>query len=122
MNPDNPNFRAERDNKGKPQYSLLPLDYLESGVRVLEFGAKKYARNNHRKGLVLTEVIDSLMRHLTALQRGEFIDPESGLPHIGHIQCNAMFLGCPNNKIDIDSNETKKGGRPYPATPYANRS
>lgn len=101
--------KAERKNEGKPQYSLLPLDYLEQAVKVLEFGAKKYARDNHRKGLVSTEVLDSLLRHISALQRGEYIDPESGLPHIGHIQCNAIFLGCPNNTNDLKKETNLKG-------------
>ncbi len=93
--------KADRYNKGKPQYSLLDLDCLEPCVRVLEFGAKKYARNNWKKGLPTTQIIDSLLRHLGALLRGELIDPESALPHIGHIQCNALFLGNKNNEFDI---------------------
>ena len=93
--------RALRFNDGKPKYSLLDLTCLEPGVKVLEFGAKKYARDNYKKGLVLSEILDSMMRHIAAIQRGEFIDPESGLEHIGHIQCNALFLGLPTNTKDI---------------------
>jgi hypothetical protein len=40
----------------------------------------------------LTEVFESMQRHLIAFLRGEDIDPESGLPHTGHILCNAMFI------------------------------
>lgn len=94
--------KAERHNSGKPQYSLLDLGCLEPGVRVLEFGAKKYARDNWKKGMPVTQILDSLLRHLGALRSGELIDPESGLPHIGHIQCNAMFLGNANNELDLD--------------------
>lgn len=97
--------KALRYNTGKSQYSLLALDCLEPCVRVLEFGAKKYARNNWRKGMPQTQILDSLMRHITALLSGELIDPESGLPHIGHIQCNAMFLANPNNVQDLDKTE-----------------
>jgi len=32
-----------------------------------------------------------MMRHLSALMDGEEKDKESGISHIGHIQCNAMF-------------------------------
>jgi hypothetical protein len=32
-----------------------------------------------------------MLRHLIALLDGEELDSESGLPHIGHIMCNAMF-------------------------------
>ena len=60
-------------------------------VEVLEFGAQKYAPDNWKKGLNKKEILDSAMRHLTAVIDGEEIDPESGKSHIGHLMCNAMF-------------------------------
>ena len=93
--------QAMRHNQGKPQYSLLDLTALEPCARVLEFGAKKYARDNWKKGMPVTKILDSLLRHIAALRSGELIDPESGLPHIGHIQCNALFLGNPKNEQDV---------------------
>ncbi len=89
--------QAERHNQGKPQYSLIDLECLTPCVEVLEFGAKKYARNNWKKGMPREQIIDSLLRHVGALLRGEELDPESGLSHIGHVQCNALFLGNKNN-------------------------
>ncbi|MDK7375491.1 MULTISPECIES: dATP/dGTP diphosphohydrolase domain-containing protein [Weeksella] len=83
---------AVRYNGEKLRWSLVDFDALEDMVKVLEFGAKKYADNNWKKGLFTTEICESLIRHLTAYMRGEDIDPESGLPHTGHILCNAMFL------------------------------
>ena len=94
-------FGNTRDNK--PQFSLIDMNCLEPMARVLDFGAKKYARDNWKKGMPLTEIMDSMFRHLAALQRGEWIDPDSGLPHIGHIQCNALFMGLENNTIDIQA-------------------
>jgi hypothetical protein len=94
--------KADRYNSGKAKYSMIDLTCMEQCARVLEFGAKKYARDNWKKGLPISEILDSQLRHIAALQRGEFIDPESGLPHIGHIQCNSLFLGNPNNTVDIE--------------------
>lgn len=83
---------GDRFNKGKPQWSLLDYPSLVSCVRVLEFGSKKYSRDNWKKGLKVRETAESLLRHLYAMLDGEELDPESGLPHIGHVMCNAMFM------------------------------
>ena len=89
---------ALRYNDGKPRYSLIDIQSFEPMVRVLEYGIEKYStaecsgRDNWKKGLPVTEILDSALRHIDAILRGEDIDAESGLPHIGHLQCNIMFL------------------------------
>lgn len=85
---------AVKFDVSKTDWSLVPFEALEGMVRVLEFGAKKYSRDNWRTGtgFKYTRVINSLMRHLFSYMRGEDLDKESGLPHIAHIQCNALFL------------------------------
>ncbi len=80
-----------RYNNGKRKWSLVHFKSLEPMVQVLEFGALKYSPENWKKGLDKKEILESMMRHLTALMDGETIDSESLISHIGHIQCNAMF-------------------------------
>lgn len=92
---------ATRDNKGKIQLSMVPTSLSEHVAQVLMFGAKKYDRDNWRKGFPWTSVCDSLERHLNAWKRGEDYDPESGLLHLAHIGCNVAFL--------IEFFETKNG-------------
>jgi hypothetical protein len=91
--------KALRYNKGKTQWHLVDFETLEGMVKVLEFGAKKYSPNNWKKGLSLESIADSLIRHLVSMQKGEFMDTESKLPHADHIQCNAMFLAYFSNKL-----------------------
>ncbi len=86
---------AVKADEGKPDWSLVPFEALEGMVRVLEFGAKKYARNNWQTngGFSYRRVLTACVRHLFAYMRGEDNDPESGLSHISHAQCNLLFLG-----------------------------
>ena len=79
------------DNE-KPKMDLLDADALLGLAKVLTFGAQKYAAHNWRNGINYSRVSAALHRHLAALQRGEDIDPESGLPHIDHLGCCWMFM------------------------------
>ncbi|MFW6370976.1 MAG: dATP/dGTP diphosphohydrolase domain-containing protein [Bacteroidota bacterium] len=90
--------KALRYNEGKPKWSLVHFQSLIPMVRVLEFGAAKYAPENWKKGLDKKQILESMMRHLTAVMDGEETDPESGISHMGHIQCNAMFYNYFNKK------------------------
>ena len=85
---------------GKDQWSLLlsakgMLAALTGVVRVLMFGAKKYEAHSWR-GVEDNErrYMDGLMRHYAAiLEHGlDSVDPESGLMHIDHLNCNGLFL------------------------------
>ena len=78
---------------GKLRYSLIPTETTTALAEVLTFGAAKYAPNNWQ----LVEngqerYLDALYRHLEAYRSGEYLDPESGLPHLNHVLCNAAFL------------------------------
>jgi hypothetical protein len=84
--------QALRYNQDKLQWSLVDFDSLEGMVKVLEYGAAKYAPNNWKKGMPVTKVTESLMRHLFAFAKGEDVDAESGCRHISHVMCNVMFL------------------------------
>jgi hypothetical protein len=81
-----------RYNSGKPDLSLIPLCTLEDEARVWEYGARKYSRNNWQKGMAWSVVQACLLRHLSAWQRGEDNDAETGLPHLAHAMCNLRML------------------------------
>lgn len=87
-----------RYNEGKRKWSLVDFKALEPMVEVLEYGAAKYTtekgsgKDNWKKGMPVTEICESMLRHTYALLTGEINDPESTKQHIGHILCNAMFI------------------------------
>ena len=93
-----------RHNENKPKWSLVPQTALLPMVEVLEFGAAKYGVGNWTKGLSVREICESLKRHLDSFMEGEDNDTESLLSHIGHIQCNALFLSwMMKNRPDLDN-------------------
>ena len=76
----------------KPRMDLLDPEWLEDTAQVLTFGANKYSSHNWRKGMDYSRLIAAAYRHLGAINKGEDIDPESGLPHTAHLSCCIMFL------------------------------
>lgn len=80
-----------RFNDGKLKWGYMHYKSMEPMIRVLMFGAQKYEPFNWQKGLKKEEVLESMQRHLAKIMDGEENDPESGLNHIGHVMCNAMF-------------------------------
>lgn len=88
---------------GKPRMDLLDPSFTEGVASVLTFGAQKYAADNWRGGIQYSRTIAAIHRHLASIQKGEDIDPESGLPHVYHIGCNVQFLGwMMQNRPDMD--------------------
>jgi hypothetical protein len=89
---DKVNNQGLRFNEGKLPHHLISPFAMDELAKVLQEGAKKYAERNWEKGLKWDECTGSLLRHLNAWRKGEENDPETGLSHMAHVLCNAMFL------------------------------
>jgi hypothetical protein len=76
----------------KPRMDLLDPYAMEGLAAVLTFGSRKYASWNWLKGISYSRLLAAMQRHLSAIQKGEYLDPESGLPHIDHAGACWMFL------------------------------
>ena len=76
----------------KNRLDLIPPAATEGIGLVLTFGAAKYDAYNWTKGIKYSRIIGAIKRHLLAIEKGEDVDPESGLLHADHIACNAAFL------------------------------
>ena len=82
-----------KHDQEKPMYNLLPPNAIDDMAKVMTFGANKYAPNSwQRVENGLERYRAALLRHTFAMQRGELIDPESGLPHSAHVMCCAAFI------------------------------
>lgn len=82
-----------KHDAGKDRWDLLPLTAVREVVRVLTYGAQKYAPDQWR---VVPEprprYYAAAQRHLSAWWLGEAVDAESGLPHLAHAACCLLFL------------------------------
>jgi hypothetical protein len=79
-------------DKEKARVDLVDFEFVEGLGHVLGFGAKKYAAHNWRGGIHFSRLLGAAIRHIGALNKGEDVDPESGLPHVHHLGCCVMFL------------------------------
>ena len=89
---DGKGYKSRMDDPTKLQPSLIPPTFIAGVTQVLMFGARKYARGNWMRGMSFTDVIDAIKTHTLAIERGEDLDTDSGLPHIYHIGCGLAFL------------------------------
>jgi hypothetical protein len=94
---------GKKNDQGKPQLSLITRESLAAEARAFAYGAKKYDKNNYKKGMDWSRIIDALMRHTAAFNAKEDLDPESGLCHLDHMKaCVAMLVYYHENKVGKD--------------------
>lgn len=84
---------GQKFDDGKLRFDLLPEGALEEIVKVLGYGARKYAPDNWKKVPdARRRYFAAAMRHIMAWHSGEEKDPESGLSHLAHAGCCILFL------------------------------
>jgi len=92
----------------KNRLELIDPEFILGLGQVLTFGAAKYSPNNWKKAKPkdIDRISGAMLRHQMAHAGGELVDPETGLSHMYHIACNAMFLAY----HDRHHNENPKQG------------
>lgn len=83
---------GQRKNEGKLPMELVPVSTAISLAKVLQVGAKKYSKNNWRRGMSWTTIMGCIERHYNAFKAGEDYDEETGMRHIELLLCNVAFL------------------------------
>lgn len=98
-------------DSGKPRPTLVPVSLMEAVTAVREYGCAKYHDPENWRQVEPQRYRDALYRHWLAYLRGEKTDPESGLPHLWHLACNAAFL------IEMEESHEKEEPAPHPGHP-----
>lgn len=85
------------DGDKKARWDCVPFDILEDLAKVLGYGAEKYNENPTNPNWPKVKdgynrYFAALMRHLVADRKGEYLDKESGFPHMAHAMFNVVCL------------------------------
>ena len=89
-----PKKTAPKEKSNKPDWAIFPFSEAEEVLKAFTFGAKKYgAPFTYRIGTGVPEddLLSAVIRHLTAIQNGEDIAPDSQCLHWSHVACNALM-------------------------------
>jgi hypothetical protein len=84
---------GKKDDAGKPDWTLMPWVELAQVQDVLDHGARKYGRENWKEvSNPKARYLAALIRHFVSYASGDTSDDDSGLPHMAHVVCCALFL------------------------------
>ena len=87
-----PKMEGKKNDQYKSRVDLIDPEFINEVGCILHMGAEKYNEYNWINGMAWSRPTAALLRHLGAWQRGEDLDPESGLSHLAHVAANVMFL------------------------------
>ena len=80
-----------KQDEDKLKLTLIEPEFIEEFTKVLMFGAAKYSENSWKYIFDAKErTLNSILRHLLEIRKGNEIDKESGHLHIVHAATQAM--------------------------------
>lgn len=92
---------------GKLELHLIPPEFEEALANVLMYGKNKYAEDGWKniEGDVLTRTLNSILRHLLEIRKGNEVDKESGHLHIIHAatQCAIYYYHLKEKENELRS-------------------
>jgi hypothetical protein len=82
-----------QEQEVKIDHTLIPINALEEVSRALMYGKEKHGAWGWMENpKSYTELLAKTQRHIFQFQRGETIDPKTGLSHLACAICDLMFL------------------------------
>lgn len=103
-------MEGTKHDTGKSRLELIDPDWLLDVGHVLAYGASIHGDMNW-KLVEQKRYIAASMRHILAILKGEYLDPDTGKPHAAHLACDSMFLhylggSCEITKVPRNENRT----------------
>lgn len=75
--------QGKKYDQAKPDMTHIPIEAMYAMGEAFTYGAKKYAADNYREGLLVRRQIAAALRHIYQFLDEGNIDQESGCKHIG---------------------------------------
>lgn len=82
---------GKKHTAGKPTTFQVPETFVVALSAHMTIGAVKYGFKNWFKGLLYSQVLESIRRHYGKLRIGQDIDAETGSHHLLAVAANAMM-------------------------------
>ena len=97
-----------KHDQGKPDLSLLPVEFLNEVAFAMMYGETKYGRYNFTGGMAWHRLIAACLRHVYAFAAREELDKESGVSHLGHAAaCLLMLTVYQSRNLGTDTREIR---------------
>ena len=93
--PETKSSQTAKADAGKPKLTLVPTRIIYDIAEVREYGNTKYPDGgpDNWKQVEAQRYRDAAYRHFLAYVKDpESVDPESGIKHRKHLECNLAFL------------------------------
>ena len=74
------------------RWDLVPIEPMQEVARLYHEGAKKYAKDNWRKGYDWSLSYAAMQRHATQFWNGESYDGETGCHHLSSVVFHALAM------------------------------
>lgn len=82
-----------KSDAGKLEIDMVPTQIIRDIAEVRMYGNAKYHDPQNWKTVELRRYINAMLRHTLAFVDDPYsIDPESGIPHYKHAECNWAFI------------------------------
>ena len=111
--------RGTKHDTDKDPWDLLPWDAMCEIVKILAFGAKKYAPRNWEQGIGYSRLFAATQRHITSWWARQDNDLETGRSHLAHAACCVCFLltFALRGRTDLDDRPEAPPAQPAPPFP-----
>lgn len=82
-----------KSDEGKLDLTMVTPEIITAVAEIRRYGNQKYADPQNWRSVPPEKIHKALIRHAVAMWEDPWaVDPESGMPHLWHLACNAAFL------------------------------